>query len=112
MSSKRIIVCCDGTWNDADSAGEFTNVVRIARAILPIEGRGGKETAQIVYYQSGVGTWGRSGATHCSAAALGWDCRETSGMATASSRAIIAPATRSSFSAFREALTPPAMWPA
>ena len=56
MSSKRIIVCCDGTWNDADSAGEFTNVVRIARAILPIDGRGGQETAQIVYYQSGVGT--------------------------------------------------------
>src|SRR5260370_11936049 len=26
MSSKRLIVCCDNTWNDADSAGEFTNV--------------------------------------------------------------------------------------
>ena len=56
MSSKRLIVCCDGTWNDADSAGEFTNVVRIARAILPVDHRGDKETAQIVYYQSGVGT--------------------------------------------------------
>lgn len=56
MSSKRIVVCCDGTWNDEDSAEEFTNVVRMARAILPIDGRGGKETAQIVYYQSGVGT--------------------------------------------------------
>jgi hypothetical protein len=56
MSSKRLIVCCDGTWNDADSAGAFTNVVRIARAILPVDHRGDKETAQIVYYQSGVGT--------------------------------------------------------
>jgi hypothetical protein len=56
MSSKRLIVCCDGTWNDADSAGEFTNVVRVARAVLPTDIRGGRETHQIVYYQSGVGT--------------------------------------------------------
>ena len=56
MSSKRIVVCCDGTWNDADSSQEFTNVVRMARAILPIDGREGKETAQVVYYESGVGT--------------------------------------------------------
>jgi hypothetical protein len=27
MSSKRRIVCGDGTWNDADSAGEFYNVI-------------------------------------------------------------------------------------
>jgi len=56
MPGKRIIVCCDGTWNDADSAGEFTNVVRMARAILPTDVRGGRETPQIVYYESGVGT--------------------------------------------------------
>jgi uncharacterized protein (DUF2235 family) len=56
MSGKRLIVCCDGTWNDADSAGEFTNVVRMARAILPTDVRAGGEVPQIVYYQSGVGT--------------------------------------------------------
>ena len=56
MPSKRLIVCCDGTWNDADSAGEFTNVVRMARAVLPADARGGRETPQVVYYQSGVGT--------------------------------------------------------
>jgi uncharacterized protein (DUF2235 family) len=56
MAFKRIIVCCDGTWNDADSAGEFTNVVRTARAILPVDVRGGSGIPQIVYYQSGVGT--------------------------------------------------------
>jgi hypothetical protein len=27
MSSKRLIVCGDGTWNDVDSAGEFYNVI-------------------------------------------------------------------------------------
>ena len=56
MPGKRLIVCCDGTWNDADSAGEFTNVVRMARAALPTDARGGQETPQVVYYQSGVGT--------------------------------------------------------
>ena len=35
VDHQRLIVCCDGTWNDADSAAEFTNIVRIARAIKP-----------------------------------------------------------------------------
>ena len=49
-------MCCDGTWNDADSAAEFTNVVRIARAIRPIDDRSSPAIPQIVYYHSGVGT--------------------------------------------------------
>src|SRR5438309_3453552 len=53
MPRKRLIVCCDGTWNDADSTGDFTNVVRIARAI-----KAEAEVPQIVYYHSGVGTGG------------------------------------------------------
>ena len=56
MDHKRLIVCCDGTWNDADSAAEFTNVVRIARAIKPIDTRSSPAIPQIVYYHSGVGT--------------------------------------------------------
>jgi uncharacterized protein (DUF2235 family) len=56
MDHKRLIVCCDGTWSDADSTAEFTNVVRIARAIKPIDGRSSPNTSQIVYYHSGVGT--------------------------------------------------------
>ena len=56
MDQKRLVVCCDGTWNDADSAAEFTNVVRIARAIKPIDGRASPAIPQIVYYHSGVGT--------------------------------------------------------
>ena len=56
MDHKRLIVCCDGTWNDADSAAEFTNVVRIARTIKPIDTRSNPATPQIVYYHSGVGT--------------------------------------------------------
>jgi uncharacterized protein (DUF2235 family) len=56
MVCKRLIVCCDGTWNDADSAAEFTNVVRIARAIKPVDSRSAEVIPQIVYYHSGVGT--------------------------------------------------------
>ena len=50
---KRLIVCCDGTWDDADAGGSFSNVVRLSRAIKA-KAEGGIE--QIVYYQSGVGT--------------------------------------------------------
>ncbi|KAJ9605793.1 hypothetical protein H2200_009642 [Cladophialophora chaetospira] len=58
---KRIVVCCDGTWMDAD--GDYqtpSNVTRIARAIRP----NGIDTSvtphqyipQIVFYQNGIGT--------------------------------------------------------
>lgn len=54
--SKRIIICCDGTWNTADQKqkGQYnpTNVTKIARAIKP----GGKKKAQLVFYDQGVGT--------------------------------------------------------
>src|SRR3978361_2213331 len=30
---KRLIVCCDGTWNNADTKTNETNVARLARAI-------------------------------------------------------------------------------
>jgi uncharacterized protein (DUF2235 family) len=54
---KKLIVCCDGTWNDSDSPElPLTNVARIARCITELHENG---SAQIVYYQSGVGT-GRS----------------------------------------------------
>jgi Uncharacterized alpha/beta hydrolase domain (DUF2235) len=49
--ARRLIVCCDGTWNWPESRHE-TNVVRLVRAIVP-EHDG---TAQIVHYHQGVGT--------------------------------------------------------
>src|SRR5437588_3399030 len=57
MMVKRLIVCCDGTWNDSDDGNEFTNVSRLAWAVEPLDARNGN-IAQIVYYQSGVGTGG------------------------------------------------------
>lgn len=52
---KRIVVCFDGTWNNADNQGGETNVVRIATATRAA--RGG-EVEQSVLYLRGVGTTG------------------------------------------------------
>lgn len=53
---KRIVICCDGTWNRPDQmqAGEVcpSNVTKIARCIRPVAG----EVEQRVFYDKGVGT--------------------------------------------------------
>ncbi|MCP4152706.1 MAG: DUF2235 domain-containing protein [bacterium] len=52
---KRLIVCCDGTWNKPEKSGKEqpTNVLKLVRAILPSDSEG---INQIVYYDQGVGT--------------------------------------------------------
>lgn len=54
---KRLILCCDGTWNRADqrSDGELcpTNVIKLAYRVAK---RDSFDTPQIVYYDHGVGT--------------------------------------------------------
>lgn len=57
---KRIVICADGTWNRPDQTDRGkrkpTNVVKIARGLLP---RARDGAAQIAYYHDGVGTrWG------------------------------------------------------
>jgi len=52
QSSKRLIVCCDGTWQKLTSVYP-TNVVKIAQAIKSSSSNG---TAQIVFYDEGVGS--------------------------------------------------------
>jgi len=58
---KRIILCADGTWNEAEKKDKTTgrpqptNVLKTARAILP---RSSSGVDQIVYYHEGVGTEG------------------------------------------------------
>ncbi|KAH7394879.1 hypothetical protein DE146DRAFT_764489 [Phaeosphaeria sp. MPI-PUGE-AT-0046c] len=50
---KRLIVCCDGTWNDSVSTNNpLTNVARFSRCI---EERTQDGILQIVYYHTGVG---------------------------------------------------------
>ena len=55
--SKRLIVCCDGTWNTpyTTSAGDPcpTNVIRLALSIAETDAEGQR---QCVYYHPGVGT--------------------------------------------------------
>lgn len=49
---KRLIVCCDGTWNGL--SGEYpTNVIKISQAIRSVDGNG---IPQLVYYEEGLGT--------------------------------------------------------
>ncbi|MCH7594342.1 MAG: DUF2235 domain-containing protein, partial [Chloroflexi bacterium] len=49
---RRVIICCDGTWNAPDSKNP-TNVVKLARSITPVSPDG---VSQIVFYDQGVGT--------------------------------------------------------
>lgn len=55
--NKRLVVCCDGTWNKPDQRDEGklspTNVVKVKRAVAE---RGPGDTTQLVYYDRGVGT--------------------------------------------------------
>ncbi|KAJ5637222.1 hypothetical protein N7490_007101 [Penicillium lividum] len=56
---KRIIICCDGTWQSAVSGEKNvpSNVTRLCRAINPVGSDvDGTEWQQIVWYDSGVGT--------------------------------------------------------
>jgi uncharacterized protein (DUF2235 family) len=55
--AKRIVVCCDGTWNTPDELrhgqASPTNVCKVALAVAD---RGTDGTNQVTYYHSGVGT--------------------------------------------------------
>ena len=54
---KRLVVCCDGTWNFADQRSP-TNVTKVALAVGPTDAQG---MEQRVFYHHGVGThrWDR-----------------------------------------------------
>lgn len=67
---KRIIICCDGTWNDLEMR-YITNVGRLVQALLP-EGRSGnKSIPQVVYYDDGVGA-DASGLQQLMQGGFGW----------------------------------------
>ncbi|WP_242435763.1 DUF2235 domain-containing protein [Streptomyces sp. Root369] len=52
MMAKRLVICCDGTWNLADQPSK-TNVAKVA---LAVRRRSAVGMEQRVYYHSGVGT--------------------------------------------------------
>ncbi len=51
---KRLVVCCDGTWQSLDSPYP-TNVVKIALAIKPVAS---DDVNQVIYYDEGIGSGG------------------------------------------------------
>ena len=52
--AKRLVVCCDGTWNRPDQpSGSPTNVSKLALGLAREDGEGGP---QLLFYQRGVGT--------------------------------------------------------
>ena len=53
---RKLIVCCDGTWNSRDAPHAVTNVAKMARALRPLDDSG---IAQLIYYHPGVGTGDR-----------------------------------------------------
>ena len=61
--NKRLVVCCDGTWNEPDQEvddnpadeTEPTNVLKVVRGLAPVDGG---QVPQVVYYDTGVGTQG------------------------------------------------------
>ncbi|KAI0375074.1 hypothetical protein BV20DRAFT_934232 [Pilatotrama ljubarskyi] len=58
-SHKRIIVCCDGTWQDGivvRQRWKYTNILRLARAVNHVDDRSQPPIHQVVFYQSGIGT--------------------------------------------------------
>ena len=61
MTKRRIVMCLDGTWNstyakatreDGTDIAKPSNVLKLARAVLPVAPDG---TSQIVYYDTGIG---------------------------------------------------------
>lgn len=63
---KRLIVCCDGTWQNLSSRYP-TNVVKIAQAIKP---QSTNEIPQIIFYDEGIGTGDK--ADRMFGGAFGW----------------------------------------
>jgi hypothetical protein len=53
---RRIIVCCDGTWNDRQTSQEVTNETRILNCIASAHNVGHRRYEQLPYYIDGIGT--------------------------------------------------------
>ena len=60
--TRKLIVCCDGTWNQPESTkpgaiSQPTNVLKFARALDAVDTSNGSN--QIIYYDAGIGTANR-----------------------------------------------------
>jgi hypothetical protein len=60
---RRMIICCDGTWNDRETNQPLTNVTRIQSCFAVRDKRYNGSYEQLSYYIDGIGTgttWGGS----------------------------------------------------
>jgi len=76
---KRLIVFCDGTGQQSDGTRDrpVSNVTRFCRNIANGQTfEGGKEIAQVVFYQNGVGTGSLTLLSEAYAGATGWGLNE------------------------------------
>src|SRR2546430_7364454 len=100
---KRLVLCCDGTWNSADQERNGvpapTNVVKLAYRVAKRDGA----TLQVIYYDQGVGTGNFF--DRLTGGAFGDGVKPTSATPTAFSSAITTRATRSTCSASAAART-------
>ena len=61
MQMKRIIICCDGTWQNAiDVKTGASNIERIVETLRPTTKVGRHKVSQITYYSQGLGTADKS----------------------------------------------------
>lgn len=55
---KRIIICCDGTWNEPENIKDEvkvpTNILKTVRAVTPFDEK--NNITQVIFYNEGVGT--------------------------------------------------------
>jgi len=65
--AKRLVVCCDGTWNSLTQKAP-TNVVKVKDAVAAVDPAG---TRQLVHYHEGVGT-GKRLWDRLAGGAFGW----------------------------------------
>lgn len=52
---RRIIICCDGTWNDRETNQPLTNVTRIQSCLAVRDKRHKDRYEQLSYYIDGIG---------------------------------------------------------
>jgi uncharacterized protein (DUF2235 family) len=50
---KRLVICCDGTWNTPRGGTDATNIWKLRRSVAPMDQTGVEQRA---FYQPGVGT--------------------------------------------------------
>jgi uncharacterized protein (DUF2235 family) len=54
---KRLVVCCDGTWNRPDETKEgIAAPTNVAKVSLGVARRDSQDTPQLLHYEAGVGT--------------------------------------------------------